>query len=88
MQELVLLLAPAVICSCSATESETRIDYLGTLKRDLFRVSCNFQSKLKYMFSISIASYYVPVYVLNYFFKPAIWIAIIRWVSPGKNKYI
>jgi len=36
MQAIILLLAAAVIGSCSATDSETRIDYLGRLKRDLF----------------------------------------------------
>merc|ERR1712241_1268976 len=36
MKALILLLAAAVIGSCSATDSETRIDYLGRLKRDLF----------------------------------------------------
>ena len=38
MQAIILLLAAAVIGSCSATDSETRIDYLGRLKRDLFMV--------------------------------------------------
>ena len=38
MQASIVLLTAAVIGSCSSTESETRIDCLGRLKRDLFTV--------------------------------------------------